>query len=342
MKQTKRFFAMALAGALTVGCLAGCGGSSSDAAAPAGSAPGSAAAASSSDSKGTIQVITMALNTDYWHAVQAGAIQAGKDFGYEVNVIGPNDESNAQEQCNEILDAAANGVDAIVVAANNPDTVSSTIAEVHAQGIPVVAMEVTVPDEDAYDAWVGVDNYKIEKQLADYIGETYDDLHVGIIRGIVGTEIHDIRCQGIEDGITEAGGEIVSVQPADSDRAKAVNVAENMLQANPEINAFVATNDEMALGAYEAVKAAGKEDEIVVFGIDGSTGALESIIKGELTGTLDVVATNLGYNSVEVATKILEGKDYDKENEDEVVIATKENAQQLYDDLKTSLANAGF
>ena len=171
MKQNKRFLAMALAGAMTVGCLAGCGGSSSDsgAAAPAGSAAGSASAADSG-SKGTITVITMALNSDYWHAVQAGGILAGKDFGYDVKVLGPNDESNAQEQCNQILDAVSAGTDAIVLSANNPDTVVSTAADVHADGMPLVEIDSSLPDENAYDAFLGTNNYDAGKALGDYIG----------------------------------------------------------------------------------------------------------------------------------------------------------------------------
>lgn len=339
MKKRNRALAMTLAGAMAIGCLAGCGGSSEPAA--SGSAAGSAAS-SSSDSKGTIQVITMALNSDYWHAVQAGAIQAGKDLGYDINVIGPNDETNAQEQCNELMDAAANGVDAIVVAANNPETVCSTVADVHAQGIPVVAMEVTLPDETAYDAWVGISHYDVEKQLGDYIGQTYDEAQVAIVRGVVGADAHDQRVNGLTDGIEENGGTVVDVQPADSDRSKSVTVAENMLQAHPEITVIAATSDEMALGAEEAVKAAGKQDEVAVFGIDGSIGALESIIGGELTGTINVVPTNLGYNSVSVAAQILEGEEYQKETLDEAVVTTEENAQEMYDQLMDYLEKAGF
>ena len=343
MKQNKRFLAMALAGAMTVGCLAGCGGSSSDsgAAAPAGSAAGSASAADSG-SKGTITVITMALNSDYWHAVQAGGILAGKDFGYDVKVLGPNDESNAQEQCNQILDAVSAGTDAIVLSANNPDTVVSTAADVHADGMPLVEIDSSLPDENAYDAFLGTNNYDAGKALGDYIGQQDSNAKVAIIRGLVGAAVHDNRCDGIEDGVTEAGAEVIGIQPADSDRAKGVTVAENFIQANPDLTAFAATNDEMALGAYEAVKAAGKEDEITVYGFDGSIGGLESIMNGEMTGTAAQDPVQEGYGGVELAVKILEGKDYEKENDNPFQIVTADNAQEVYDALMADMKAAGF
>ena len=81
MTNKKRIAAMMLAGAMTVGTLAGCGGSSSDAPAATGSA------SESGDSKGSITVITMALNSDFWHEVQAGAILAGKELGYDIREV---------------------------------------------------------------------------------------------------------------------------------------------------------------------------------------------------------------------------------------------------------------
>ena len=341
MTNFKRLAAMTLAGAMTVGMMAGCGGSSGGEA-PAGSAAGSGAAASSGGSKGTITVITMALNSDYWHAVQAGGILAGKDVGYDVKVIGPNDESNAQEQCNQILDAVSAGTDAIVLSANNPDTVVSTAADVHADGMPLVEIDSSLPDENAYDAFLGTNNYDAGKALGDFIGQQDSSAKVALIRGLVGTSAHDNRCNGIEDGLNEAGAEVIGIQPADSDRAKGVTVAENFIQANPDLTAFAATNDEMALGAYEAVKAAGKEGEITVYGFDGSIGGLESIMAGELTGSAAQDPVQEGYGGVELAVKILEGKDYEKENANPFQIVTKDNAQEVYDELMANMKAAGF
>ncbi|MDO5547041.1 MAG: sugar ABC transporter substrate-binding protein [Eubacteriales bacterium] len=341
MKQSNRLLAMILAGAMTAGSLAGCGGSTSSDSPTAGSA-GSAAASDTGSSKGSITVITMALNSDHWHAVQAGAILAGQEYNYDIKVLGPNDESNAQEQCNEILDAVSAGSDAIVLAANNPDTVVSTAADVHADGMPLIAIDASLPDENAYDAFLGTNNYEAGKSVGEYIVGQNSDAKVAIIRGLVGTTVHDTRCTGISDGVEDSGGEVVDIQPADSDRSKAVTVAENLIQTHPEITAIAATSDEMALGAYEAVKAAGKEGEIVVSGFDGARGALESIIAGELDGSGAQDPVYEGYNGVGLAVKVLEGESFEKENECPFRIVTPENAQEVYDELMSNLEAAGF
>lgn len=338
MTNKKRMAAMLLAGAMTVGTMAGCGGSN-NAEAPAGSAAGSAA---NGETKGSITVITMALNSDFWHEVQAGAILAGQELGYEINVIGPNDESNAQEQCNQIMDAVASGADAIVLAANNPDTVVSTAAEAHATGIPLIEIAQEIPDEDAYDAYYGTNNYNAGSGLGEFITENQEDAHIAIIRGLVGAVNHDLRCDGITDSAEENGGTIVDIQPADSDRAKAVTVAENLMQANPELTAIAATSDDMALGAYEAVKAAGKTDEIKVYGFDASLGGLESIMAGELTADAGQLPIEMGRGGVELAVKVLNGEEVEKENECPYEMVSIENAQQVYDDSIQSLKDAGF
>ena len=98
----------------------------------------------------------------------------------------------------------------------------------------------------------------------------------------------------------------------------------------------------MALGAYEAVKSAGKEGEITVYGFDGSIGGLESILNDEMTGTAAQDPVQEGYGGVELAVKILEGKDYEKENDNPFQIVTKENAQEVYDELMADLKAAGF
>lgn len=343
----KKVLSMLLVGAMMASMLVGCGGTkteesaSDDAAAETETAEEDKAESESSGSKGTITVITMALNSDYWHAVQAGAILAGQDYGYEINVIGPADETMAQEQCNQISDAVAAGADAIVISPNVPDAVQTTAQEAHKQ-VPLVAIDATFPDDSTYDAFLGTENYDAAYAMGEYISETYQDSQVAIIRGIVGAPTHDLRANGLKDALAEEGNEVVDVQPADSDRAKAVTVAENYLQKYPDLKVIYCTNDEMALGAYEAVKAANKTDEIAVYGFDGSVGALESIIAGELAGSMAQDPVQEGYGGVELAVKILEGESFEKQNGNNFGVVTAENAQEVLDELNENLTKAGF
>ena len=90
-----------------------------------------------------------------------------------------------------------------------------------------------------------------------------------------GDPVHNLREEGAKAALEAAGIKVVAVQPADSDRAKGQTVAENLLTANPNLKAIYATNDELALGALNAAKAAGKT--LVIVGFDASPDALKSI-----------------------------------------------------------------
>ena len=95
---------------------------------------------------------------------------------------------------------------------------------------------------------------------------------MAIIRGAAGDPVHNLREGGAKEAMEKAGLKVVAVQPADSDRAKGQTVAENLLTANPNLKGIFATNDEMALGAANAAKSAGKT--LVIVGFDATNDAL--------------------------------------------------------------------
>ncbi|MDO5549127.1 MAG: sugar ABC transporter substrate-binding protein [Eubacteriales bacterium] len=347
MTSAKRLFAMAVAGALVVGSMAGCGGSSSDAEAPAAS--GSAAAAGGSGEY-TITVITKALDSDYWHTVQAGAILAGQDLGVTVNVLGPNNEQDTQGEMNQILDAVSNGTDGLVIAPNDPDSLASTIADAHSQGIPTVIIDSQCPDETAFDVFAGTDNYAAGEALGAFVAEDQDDAKAVIIRGQAGSNTHDDRTNGITDGLEANGATLLDAQPADSDQAKAVTVTENMIQSfGDELTAVITTSDDMGCGAYQAVAASGKQDQIRVYAFDGSNNGLESMINGEIYADCAQQPFAMGQKGVEICVDLLNGVEVaDIEGIDGTTvdtgyeIITRDTAQEYYDNLNANLEKAGF
>jgi ribose transport system substrate-binding protein len=351
MTSAKRLFAMAVAGALVVGSMAGCGGSSStDTSAAASTGSASAAATTDSGNDYTITVITKALDSDYWHVVQAGAILAGNDLGVTVNVLGPNNELDTQGEMNQILDAVSNGTDGLVIAPNDPESLASTIADAHAQGIPTVIIDSQCPDETAFDVFAGTDNYAAGEALGEFVGNDQDDAKAVIIRGQAGSNTHDDRTSGITDGLEATGATLLDAQPADSDQAKAVTVAENMIQSyGDELTAIITTSDDMACGAYQAVAASGKEDQIRVYAFDGSNNGLESMINGEIYADCAQQPFAMGQKGVEICVDLLNGaavEDIDGIDGTTVdtgyQIITRDDAQEYYDNLKENLAAAGF
>ena len=124
-----------------------------------------------------------------------------------------------------------------------------------------------------------------------------------------------------------AGMKVVAVQPADSDRAKGQTVAENILTANPNIKAIYATNDEMALGALNAAKAAGKQ--LIIVGFDASPDALKSIDAGELSGSIAQFPGKIGELGTLTAAAVARGEKVDAFVNTGVAVVTKENVKDF-------------
>ena len=338
----KRMLALVLSGLMLTGTLVGCGGDKAPAGS-GGSTAGGSSAAGGGDGEYEITTICMALNSDYWHMVEAGAKLAGKELGVKVNVIGPNAESDSATQINMVEDAVNNKVDAIVLAANEPTSLVSAAQTVKNAGIPLVLIDamLNTEDESLYSCFVGTGNLDAGRQGGEFIASKLQKGDkVAIIRGLVGQTVHDQRSEGAQKAMEEAGLEVVAVQPADSDRGKAVNVAENIIQANPDIKAFYSTNDDMALGAYQAVAAAGMKD-VVVVGFDGTFNAMDSIEKGEMSGSVAQQPIEEGYQGVVNAVKILKGESVEKQQPLDVVVLSKDNVADFRAEVEAKIEESG-
>lgn len=294
---------------------------------------------STSTAKKTIKVavVLKAINSDYWKQVKAGAVDEGKTLGVDVQVVGPNAETDIAGQTSMMEDQIVKGVSALVVAPSQPSAALTTFDKAYAAKIPVVLID-TDANWDKKKAFVGTGNEAGGKVGGDFIAKSLkkgDD--IVMIRGALGDATHDQRIKGATDAIIAAGFKVSGVQPADSDRNKAMSVMENLLQTHPNVKAVFCSNDEMALGAVRALKAANKTNVIVV-GFDGSPDALKSIIAGELTASVAQSAYNIGKAGVEAGVKVAKGETIKTRIDTGTNLITKVNAQKTKDDLEKILA----
>jgi ABC-type sugar transport system substrate-binding protein len=121
---------------------------------------------------------------------------------------------------------------------------------------------------------------------------------------------------------------VVAEQPADWDRAKGQAVMENILTGNPNIKAVFASNDNMALGAIEALKSANKLQDILVVGFDANPDAAASVLAGEMSATVAQAPKNMGALGVENVLKLKKGETIPENIDTGTVLVTKENAEQ--------------
>jgi len=272
-----------------------------------------------------IAVVVKAVTSDYWKLVGAGVEQATQtDPTIEATFLGPNEETDIEGQIRIIEAQISAKVDALAVAPSQADQLQPTLQKAVDAGIPVVLIDTNIDTFTAKSAFVGTDN-KLGGQLAgEFIaGKLQSGDEVAIIRGAAGDPVHNLREDGATEALEAAGLKVVAVQPADSDRAKGQSVAENLITANPNLKAIYATNDEMALGAFNAAKAAGKT--LVIVGFDASPDALTSIEAGELSGSVAQFPGKIGELGVLTAAAVARGESVEAFVNTGVEVVTADN-----------------
>ncbi|HEY3343686.1 MAG TPA: sugar ABC transporter substrate-binding protein [Anaerolineaceae bacterium] len=272
-----------------------------------------------------IAVIVKASTSDYWKIVGQGVTTATQsDPTITATFQGPNEETDIEGEIRLLEAAISAKVDAIAVAPSQADQVQPTLQKAVDAGIPVILIDTDIPNFKAKSAFVGTDNEKGGELAGDFIAKKLQKGdEVAIIRGAAGDPVHNVREQGAEKMFTAAGITVVAVQPADSDRAKGQSVAENLLTAHPNLKAIYATNDEMALGAATAAKAAGKS--LIIVGFDASPNGLTAIKNGDLTASVAQFPTKIGELGTLTAAAVARGQKVDAFVNTGVQVVSKDN-----------------
>src|SRR5690606_4568096 len=145
---------------------------------------------------------------------------------------------------------------------------------------------------------------------------------------------------GALETIADSGIEVVADLSANSDRAEGRSVMADILQANPEVSVVFAANDDMALGALEAIKSAGVDlEDILVIGVDGTSDAVDSMLAGELDASIAQNSYDMGRTSVELAVELLEGGTIEERVDTGVTVVTQENAEEYGSQLEEQAAD---
>lgn len=297
MKKRNALLTMGMAALLGTMSLGGCGSGTPETAAPA------ATTVSAAKEESGIQEETSAKSANAEKKYVIGVSQptmthpirkAGNMVIEEwlkdhpnVEVVVSDGQLKADKQIADIEDMIAKKVDAILVAAHQSPTLVPVLQQAKDAGIPVIAFDRTLTDPSVQVCEVINDDVTAGKTcvelLVEGMGETGD---IVIIEGVSGSAVTVARQEGFLEDIKKYPGiKIVSDQTANFQRVQAVDIFENVLQANPDIKGVFCHNDEMALGVVKVLKDAGIEG-ITVVGIDGQKDALEAIMEGDLYGTV--------------------------------------------------------
>ena len=270
-----------------------------------GAASGSAIAA---EKKFKMIFIVKSLDNPFWDSMRAGAEGAAKDLGIEMKTLGPMKPYNVEEQLRFMEDGITQGVDAILVVPADSKGIVPGIEKANKAGIVVVT-----PNTKAYGGkvatWCGAANRDAGHVLAKYGLEAIGGKgNVIILEGTPGNQTATDRQQGFNDAISEFPDvKVLASQTAKFSRVEGMRVMENLLQQFPKIDLIICANDEMALGAIEAIDAVGRLKEIKVTGFDANNDALKSISEGRLIATGNQRPDAQGYWGVVAAYIALKG-----------------------------------
>lgn len=246
------------------------------------------------------------LNNPFFVDLKNGAEEEAAALGIELLVVDAQDD--AAKQLSSIEDLIMKRVDVIIINPVDGDAIIAAIESANSANIPVITVDRGANGGEVV-THIASDNVKGGEMAAEYIAELLGNSgKVVELEGIPGTSAARDRGQGFHNGADKfADIEIIVSQPADFNRAKGMSVMENILQAHQDIDAVFAHNDSMALGAIEAIEAAGKLNDIIIVGFDAIADAVEAVKAGKLAATIAQKPALMGEMAVEAAQKIING-----------------------------------
>ena len=263
----------------------------------------------------------------FWASVEKGAKEEAAKLGVDLVLVAPPQEGDVQAQINQVEDQLAKGVDAIALAPGDPNAFAPIVDEAIKSGVPVVFVDTNGINEGV--TFIGTNNMNGAELAANFIcDKTPKGSDVAILTGIESQSTALLRRDGAIKGFKNCGLNIVATQTAEWDTAKGRSVTESIILKNPNIKAIFASNDNMGLGAMQALKDADMNDVIVV-GFDATPDAATSILKGEMTATIAQFSYNMGAYGVKYALELANGGSIDPNIDTGTQLVTKENANEF-------------
>jgi ribose transport system substrate-binding protein len=281
------------------------------------------------ESTNKIAVVISTLNNPWFVVLAESAAGRAKELGYEAQIFdSQNDPAKEAEHFENIV---AMGYSAILFNPTDADGSVLNVKRAKAAGIPTFCMDREINSRDAATTQLLSDNFTGCVKLGQYFVKQLNKKgnYVEIL-GLVGDNNTWNRSNGFHSVVDEFPElKMVAQQSADFDRNKAMDVMETIMQANPSIDAVFCGNDAMAMGAYQAVLAAGKADKVKVFGFDGADDAIRGIAEGKIAATVMQFPVLMSRTSADLADEYIKGKrDFNTKTPVEVVLITPENVNK--------------
>src|SRR5712671_4513802 len=289
--------------------------------------------ATSNSDRPTVALVLKTLNHPFFVDMRRGAQEAADRLGVTLQVQAAEREIDVEKQMQIVENMIQTGIQALCITPSGSREIVSALVKAKNAKVPIIVVDTRVDAKAAADAgvrtetFVGSDNYEGGKLAGEYVVKTTGGkARVGILEGIPGHETGDSRMRGFRDAIKDAAGvTVVASQPANWERDQGFNVFQNMLQAHPDLDTVFACSDLMALGAIEAIRAAGKTGAIKVIGFDALDDAKKAIAAGTMEASVAQFPSEMGKAAVESAVKVIRGEALPADINVKLALVTKDD-----------------
>ena len=279
----------------------------------------------------TVALVTINQQALFFNQINDGAKQAADKAGAKLVIFNANNQAAAQNSA--IEDYIAQKVDGIVLVAIDVNGVKPAITAAKKAGIPVVAIDARIPNGDNA-AFIGVDNKGAGEEIGKYFADYVKNKMGGRAKvGIVGALNSFIQNQRL-DGFKSAAEAVPGIKFADTVDGQnvqdiALTAAENLMTANPDMNALYATGEPALVGAISAVTSQQRTDTVKVFGWDLTAQAIKGIDEGWIVAVVQQDPFQEGVAGVETILKLKNGEKVNPSIDIPVTIVTKENVDKF-------------
>lgn len=281
---------------------------------------------SDSGEKEKIAIIVSTLNNPWFVVLTDTAKKRCEELGYDATIF--DSQSDTAKESSHFEDLIAAGYKAVLFNCTDSDGSIANVRRAKEAGVPVFCIDREINATDAATSQILSDSYSGCVALGEYfvsvVGEEGNWVE---LLGTSGDNNTKNRSNGFHSVVDRFEGlKMVAQQSAEFDQGRALEVMESILQANPKIDAVFCANDVMAMGAYQAIAAANRQDEIKVFGFDGSDDVVRLIKEGKVAATCMQFPKLMAIQAAEFADEYLKGKrDFPQKIPVDVELVTPDN-----------------
>ncbi|WEV69231.1 D-ribose ABC transporter substrate-binding protein [Bifidobacterium sp. ESL0775] len=277
--------------------------------------------------KTKVALLVSTLNNPFFVDLRDGAQAEAKKMNIDLQVSDAQNDSSTQQ--NQAQNAQSQGAKAVIINPVDSDAAGPAVASLLSSKLPVISVDRAVTGKDV-NSHIASDNVAGGAQAADGLAKAIGEKgNVLILQGTPGAASTRDRGKGFKDEIKKFPNiKIVAEQTANFDRAQGLDVTTNLVQSHPNVTGIYSENDEMALGAVQALGAKAGQS-IKVFSFDGTADGLKAVKDGKLAGTIAQQPKLLGKKAVDAAAKLVKGQSVQKKEAIPVKTVNKDNVSQF-------------